>query len=137
MKSHLTSNNTLRLLSIASLGLILSACGGGGSSSSGGGSSGGGGGGGNVATSCVTVTDLGPTPVAGNNNFRLTNTCNFTVNARQYSVGFVGTTTTKLAPGASAVDDFFVTPGTPQVFACKDPSQPVITLGGGVTTTCT
>ena len=134
MKWHLKLNETLRILSIASIGMILSACGGsgGGSSSSGGSSAGGG----NVATSCVTVTDLGPTPVAGNNNFRLTNTCNFSVNARQYSVGYVGTTTSKLAPGASVVDDFFVTPGTPQVYACKDPSLPVKTLAGDVTTTC-
>ncbi len=94
-----------------------------------------------IASDCLAIVDEGQTvkpsgPVEGNHNFRITNNCSYTVNARLYSVGYVGTTVSALAAGGSAIDDFFILPGQPLGFACRAPFQPQVSLAGGLSRQC-
>ncbi len=87
-----------------------------------------------VASDCITMVDEGDTikngqVVDGNRNIRVTNHCDYAVNVKLYSAGYVGTTTSRLVPGGSVVDDFFVTPGEPRAFACRAPLVPAIPPG--------
>lgn len=127
-----------RHLAVLALGILLVGCGGGsspGTDTGGGSSACGANSQSSDVSDCVGLTNLGQTmkngqPVEGNNDFRLFNTAPFAVNARLYSAGYVGTTVSRLAAGASSVDDFFISLGPPSVFACRAPLTPSVSAGG-------
>ena len=94
-----------------------------------------------MASSCLLISVQGNTikdgqRVPGYHNFSVSNNCQFEINARLYSGGFIGEKTSTLAPGEQAVHEFFITSGQPRGLACIAPLQPQISLANGLATNC-
>lgn len=75
-------------------------------------------------------------PVIETHNFKVTNNCQFSVNARLYNGGYVNTDVSALAPGERALSTFSIAAGQPRGFACRAPLQPQVSLSNGLSKRC-